>query len=101
MAAIHATQQGLGFGSSSSAIDDDGEAMTRSAEALQDCRQDWVATGDGEAIVEYRRFTIAEANAGQVEGWTLAGRWWYPTQSTWWAWFRRTEMDDGEAKTVP
>ena len=40
--------------------------------------------------VEYRRFTIEEANAGLAQGWTLSAGWFrlHHAPSAW-AWFRR------------
>jgi len=43
-------------------------------------------------VEEYRRFTLAELNAGATAGWTFAGGSWYRFGNGWWAWFRR---DDG------
>jgi hypothetical protein len=47
-------------------------------------------------MIEYRRFTLAEVQAGAAAGWSFSSGWFpLPTVLSLWAWFRRKVTVDG------
>ena len=65
------------------------EAIGQCNDDMQGGRQHGDATGDGEAIVEYQRFTREQFERGETKGWRFSSEWFERCSGLRWAWFQR------------
>lgn len=61
---------------------------------LQERRQHAAERSDGEAMVEYQRFSRWEVERGAADGWRFEVGWFGSALGVQWAWFSR-EVNDG------